>query len=80
MPLTLVEKPLSDPPSLFAADNALKAQILHQPCNGASGHIEALSPHLMPDLSNTIDAEVFLKDTLNLGLQFLVTLGAIRKA
>ena len=34
----------------------------------------------MPHLSNTIDAEVFLKDTLDLRLQFFVSLGAIRKA
>ena len=38
-----------------------------------------VTAHLMPNLSNAIDAEVFLKYPLNLGLQILVTLGAVRK-
>jgi hypothetical protein len=59
---------------------AFKAQILHHPCDSASGHIETCPPHLVPNLANAIDAEVLLKDTLDLGLQFFVTLGAIREA
>ena len=33
----------------------------------------------MPHFASSVDAEVFLKDTHNLGLQFRVTLGMIRK-
>lgn len=65
---------------LLAAHDALKAQILHQSCDGAARNIKAFSSHLMPDLANAIDADVFLKDTLDFRPQFFVTLAAIRKA
>ena len=34
----------------------------------------------MPDFAHAIDLQVLLKDSFNPGLQFFVTLGAIRQA
>lgn len=65
---------------LLAAHNAFDPNVLHQAGNVAACNIKAFSAHLMLDLPHAIDAEVFLKDTLDLRLQFFVTLGAIRKA
>jgi len=74
---------------------SLKAQILHQARDGAARNDKAVSTHLMvsdqaangpsvigdgEQLSNAIDAEVFLKNTRNLGFPFYVSLRALRKA
>jgi hypothetical protein len=39
--------------------------------------LNAYSAHLMPYFANAVEAEVFLKDTLNLRLQICFKLGAI---
>jgi len=65
---------------LLTAHNTFDANVFHQSGNGTAGDIKSFPAHLMPDLANAIDAQVFFKDTLNLGLQFFVTFCAIRKA
>lgn len=52
----------------LAADYALQAHGLHQPFDGAAGHIEAFAHHLSPDLARTIDLEVLGEDALDLRL------------
>ena len=74
---------------LFSSPNPLNAKLTHQTFGGAAGDIKAFPAHpltgrtcperLVPDLSRARDAEVFLKDTLDLGLQACVTFGVIRK-
>ena len=73
----------------LAADNTFNPNVLRQSYDGAAGDIKAFPAHpltgrtcperLVPDLSRARDAEVFLKDTLDLGLQACVTFGVIRK-
>ena len=65
---------------LLAAHNTFNANVIHQSGNCVERYIKSFPAHLLPDLANTVDAEVFLKNTLDLWLEFLVTLGAIRKA
>ena len=45
---------------------------------GPSDNGDAFSAHLVPDFAHAIDLEVLFKDPFNLGLEFCVTLGAIR--
>jgi hypothetical protein len=63
---------------LLAANDALNTYVLHQSGDGAAGNIKAFPTHLVPNLAHTTDAEVLLKDPLDLRLGFVVTLGAIR--
>ena len=63
-----------------ATDNTFNADVFHQSDNGTARYIKSFPAHLVPDLSNAIDAEVFLKDTLDFRVQFFVTFGAIGKA
>lgn len=47
---------------------------------GPSDNGDAFSAHLMPDFANAIDLQVLLKDPFSLGLELLITFGAIRQA
>lgn len=65
---------------LFATNDAFNSDVLHQSDDRATRNAKAFTPHLAPNLAHAVDAEVFLKDTFNLGLKFCVSLGTIRKA
>ena len=47
----------------------MQAHLPHQPLHGAAGNIKALAFELPPHLADTIDLEVRLEDTADLGLQ-----------
>jgi hypothetical protein len=57
----------------LAADHAAKAELAHQAFHGAAGHGDALAPQLPPDLASAVHAVVGLPDTLDLGLELLVS-------
>lgn len=63
----------------LATDYPLQAQRAHQPLNGASGHGEAFTVHLPPELPHPVNTEVLGKDAHDLGLQILMTPGTIRQ-
>jgi len=60
--------------NLFAADHPFQAHLMHQPGDGAAGHVEALPPQLPPDLAHAIDPEGLLEDAPNLDFQRLIPL------
>ena len=62
---------------VLAAYDALDTDVLHQSGDRAAGYIKALPPYLMPDLPHAIDAEVILKDPLDLGRQISITLRTV---
>jgi hypothetical protein len=53
-----------------------QAESAHEPLDRAVGHGHALSVHLHPDLVSAVDLHVGVPDTLDMGNQFIVTLGA----
>ena len=57
----------------LATHDTFDPSIVHQPCNSAARNVKPFPPHLMPDFAHTVDAEVLLKDPLNLRLQLGVT-------
>src|SRR5690606_10610276 len=62
----------------LAADHALQAHALHQPCDSTAGDVEALPLHLPPDLAHAVDAEVLVEHPPHLLLQHLIPLRARR--
>lgn len=48
----------------------------HEPLDRAAGHGYTLSVHLHPDLVGAVNLHVGVPDTLDMGNQFIVTLGA----
>ena len=60
----------------LATDDATLAESAHEPLDRAAGHGHALSVHLHPDLVSAVDLHVGVPDTLDIGNQFIVTLGA----
>ena len=50
----------------LAAHDALQTQAAHEPGDGASGDLEALTLHLPPDLPGPVDAEVLGEDAADL--------------
>ena len=48
----------------------------HQPLNGATGHLDALAAHLMPDLVGAVDLHAGLPDLLDLRHQEVIRPGA----
>jgi hypothetical protein len=58
----------------LAADDAVKAEVGHQPFDRAAGDGKAFAQHLPPDLARAIHLEVLGEDTLHLGLQRQVPL------
>ena len=53
----------------LAADDAVEAEVGHQPFDRAARDAEAFAQHLTPDLACAIDLEVLGEDALDLGLQ-----------
>src|SRR6056297_1113891 len=42
-------------PVRLAADDALNAHVLHEPCYCATSNVKAFSAHLPPDLAHSVD-------------------------
>ena len=61
----------------LAAYDALDTDVLHQSGDRASRNIKAFSAHLLPNLPHAADAEVILKDPLDLGRQITITLRTV---
>lgn len=57
---------------LLAASGALRAEVTHQPGDGAPGHRYAFAMQLPPDHPDPVDAEVVREDTADLRLQLRV--------
>jgi hypothetical protein len=53
----------------LAADDAVKAEVGHQPLDRAARDGEAFAHHLPPDLPRAIDLEVLREDALDLRLE-----------
>jgi hypothetical protein len=62
---------------LLAANDPLDPDVLHQAGDRASCNIKTLAPHLVSYFADAIDAEIFLKHTLDLGLEVDITLRTI---
>ena len=60
--------------NVLAADDALEAEVGHQPLDRAARDAETLAQHLTPDLARAIHLEVLGVDALDLGLQRQVPL------
>jgi hypothetical protein len=63
----------------LAADDALKAELGHQPFDRAARDSKAFAQHLAPDLACAIDLEVLGEDTLDLRFERHVPLRPGRK-
>ena len=63
---------------LLAENNTFDIDFFHQSGNSALSNIKVLPAHLMPDFAHTIDLQAPRKDPFNLGLELLITFGAIR--
>src|SRR3990167_3024010 len=60
----------------LASAHAPQFQTLHEPLNGATGHRNAFTVHLMPDLVGTVNLHIGLPDLLDFGHQGVIRLGA----
>lgn len=56
----------------FTPEHAAQAYVFHQTRDGASGHAEALTSQLAPDLTNAIDTVVFVVRALVLLLKQII--------
>src|SRR5438309_11457260 len=64
----------------LAADDALQAEVTHEPLDRAAGDRKALPTHLPPDLPHAVDLEVLIENPQDLRLQNIVPLFACRSA
>src|SRR5437773_12514100 len=64
----------------LAADDALQAEVTHEPLDRAAGDRKALPTPLPPDLPHAVDLEVLIKNPQDLRLQNIVPLVACRSA
>src|SRR2546423_6664274 len=64
----------------LAADDALQAEVTHEPLDRAAGDRKALPTHLPPDLPHAVDLEVLIETPQDLRLQNIVPLFACRSA
>src|SRR5205823_12525556 len=64
----------------LAADDALQAEVTHEPLDRAAGERKALPTHLPPDLPHAVDLEVLIENPQDLRLQNIVLLFACRSA
>ena len=62
----------------FSTPYAHQPHRSHQPFDGALGHLEPLSAHLVPDLARAIEAETVLMDTLDVLFEVVIATGTGR--
>jgi len=60
----------------LAAHNATQSHAAHQPLDGAARHAHAFAPQLPPDLVDPVDPQVGPPHPLDVGHQFVVSLGS----